>query len=143
MEHAITCNVDRDNYTALSEVCTNGTDSVNIECVKHDDVVTLVFRYLEGVWYFIIFLIGTFGNFATLVSIPFAVNRKLNGFDQNFNSTTIFILYVSFVDLCHCLMYTLPTSYAMLFQQWPFGTFWCNLCGYVQSITSYFEFDCI
>ena len=66
------------------------------------------------------------GVFIILLSISFAARRKLHGFDHNFRNTTIFILHLSFIDLCYCLMVALPTCYQLLAQHWPFGTFLCK-----------------
>ena len=121
----LSCNSTKNVYI-LSQMCINGSDTSTIECVRSDDVATMVLRYGHGGWLIIIAIVGILGNLTTLLSIPFAARRKLHGLDRNFNNTTIFILHLSFIELCWCLMGALPFSYQLLVQQWSFGTFLCK-----------------
>ena len=125
----------RETLLILSTICTNGTDITSVECVKITNHATLVLRYFQGVWFLIVFLFGAIGNLTTLISIPFAARKKLYGLDQNFKTTTIFILHLSFVDFVRSILYTFPTGCAMLVQKWPFGEFCCKLCGYASTLT--------
>ena len=88
--------------------------------------ITLYFRYIAGAWITIVAILGIVGNLATLLSIPWASKRKLYGFDDNFRSTTIFILHLSFIELCMSLFGLLPYSYQLLARNWPFGILLCR-----------------
>ena len=139
LENKYFCNssFQTENFITIGELCVNGSDTTLVECYKYVDEVTLGFKYLEGVWFLIVFLLGTFGNLATLVCISFSVKRKLLGFDGTLKSTTIFIMNLSLIDMIHCLVFTLPNSYSLLSQKWPFGSFWCKFCGYVSGWSWY------
>ena len=133
------CNIGNEEYNVLSEVCTNGSDTSNFECVKIIDETTMLIRYASGIWFLLISLLGTFGNLATLICIPFSARRRLFGFDKNFSNTTIFILNISLIGFCRCFLFTFPTSISLFTQKWLFGTFLCKLDGYILDVTLYAE----
>ena len=137
MDYIISCNASDLNYDYLNVICTNGSKSSDAQCIKYDDNVSLIVRYLSGGWFFVISVLGIFGNFMTLICIPFSSQRKLYGLDKNFKVSTIFILFVSFIDFWRCLLYSLPYSLGLLSKSWFFGTFWCHMCSYVLVITQY------
>ena len=139
MDYIISCNVTDLNYETLKEICTNGSDATGAECIKYDNKLPQIVRFVSGGWFFVISVLGIFGNLMTLVCIPFSARKKLYGFDKNFKVTTVFILFVSFVDFWRCLLYSLPYSLGLLTQKWFLGTFWCNLCTYVLVISEYLE----
>ena len=111
----------------LSEICVNGSDTTSMECVLTSyDARTWILRYIVGTWLAVVSLVGIFGNLITLLSIPFAAKRKLHGLHRNFRSTAVFILHLSFIELCWCLMSALPMSYQLLGLQWKLGTVLCK-----------------
>ena len=114
------------NEEIISEICTNGSDTSCVECILPYNDITLKLRYVCGAWMTFTAIFGILGNLTTLVSIPFAASRKLYGFDRNFTSTTIFILHLSFIELCWCLLGAIPFSYQLLAREWPFGTLLCK-----------------
>ena len=69
---------DTDNYKTIGKLCVNGSDTTLVECVKYTDQASLVLKYIQGVWFLLIFILGTIGNLATLICIPFAVKKKAN-----------------------------------------------------------------
>ena len=89
MNGTIACNIGNEEYDVLSEICTNGSDTSNFECVKIIDETTMLIRYASGIWFLFISLLGTFGNLATLICIPFSARRKLFGFDKNFSNLSL------------------------------------------------------
>ena len=131
------CNIT--TVDELSILCTNGSDTSSMECVTITDPTHLVMRYILATWFLLIFIFGTFGNLATLLSIPFAAKRRLHGLDRNFKNTTIFIVHLSLIDLIHCLLFTLPNCYALFTQHWPFGTICCRITGVAWQITIILE----
>ena len=139
MNYSIYCNVSDLNYGDLKEVCSNGIDTSFAECIKYNDNISLVIRYLSGLWFFFISILGIFGNLMTLICIPFSARRKLYGLDKNFKVSTVFILFVSFVDFWRCLLYSLPYGLSLLSERWFLGTFWCNMCSYVLVLSQYLE----
>lgn len=120
------CNTTRD-VVLLSTLCINGTDTSNVDCVPHlNESLLVIFRYIFGIGIILIAIVGIFGNLATLISLPFAVKRKLGGLNRSFKNTTVFILHLSFVDFCWCILVGLPCGYMSLMRHWSFGTFLCK-----------------
>lgn len=115
------CTTD-DHIYELSNLCTNGSDISAAECVKDIDSLTKAIRYFTGSWCVMVAFLGIFGNLATFLSIPFAAKRKLHGLDEKFRTTHIFIVHLSFIDLCYCLCFALPQSFSFFINYWPFGT---------------------
>ena len=69
-----------ENKFWLSYICTNGSDTTGFEC--YNDYYTqsktaYVIRKGLGVWLVLIGILGAFGNFYTLLSIPFASKKKI------------------------------------------------------------------
>ena len=58
-----------------------------------------IIRKILGIWLILIGTVGFLGNLATLITIPYSAKQKRHGLDRNFNTTTIFILHLSCVDL--------------------------------------------
>ena len=123
----------------FSEICTNGSNTTSYECIQDDEGIPLVLRYIQGVWFLIIFIVGSFGNLTTIIAIPLAINKKISGFEQAYSITNFFILHLSIVELCHCVTYTLATSISMIMQAWHLGTTWCIVTGASSMITYYLE----
>ena len=125
MAEYYTCNST--NEILLSQLCTDRSkETPNAECVFPYDDRTLTFRNVAGAWMILIGILGTLGNSTTLISIPLAVNRKIFGLDENFRSTTIFILHLSFIDLVMSLFGILPLSFQLLTQRWDLGIISCK-----------------
>jgi hypothetical protein len=82
-------------------------------------------------------VLGVLGNLATLVTVPYAVRQKRHGLHKNFYNSTIFILNLSFTDLCHCLCFVLPQGILYFCEHSPFGGFGCLIImsGCVLSVT--------
>ena len=114
------------NEIIISEFCTNGSDTSSVECTLAYDNITLDFRYIAGGWMIFIAILRIVGNLTTLLSIPWASKRKLYGFDDNFRSTTIYILHLSFIELCMSFFGLVPYSYQLLARDWPFGILLCR-----------------
>ena len=123
---SINCSTE-ENILILSDLCMAGKISSGAECVQNLDSTTKAIRYVTGSWYIIVAVLGILGNLATLFSIPFATRRKQYGFDKNVE-TTIFILNLSCIDLCYCLLYALPQSTSYIFNYWLFNVRFCKAC---------------
>ena len=126
------------NGFELSILCTNGSDVSSAECIINDvnDKTGLTLRYIRGLWYLLVSCTGIFGNFAFLLSIPYAVRHKLHGLHKNFKTITFFVLHLSIADLCHCLV-LFPYAIEQILQRWPFGTFLCKVVPYLYMIFSW------
>ena len=125
MAEYYTCNST--NEILLSQLCTNRSEETHhAECVLPYDELTLAFRNVAGAWMILIGILGTFGNLTNLFSISLAIKRKLYGLDDNFRSTTIFILHLSFIDLLMALFGILPLSFQLLAQRWDLGITLCK-----------------
>ena len=70
-------------------------------------------------------ILGVTGNILTLLSVPFARNRRQFGFKRSDDSTITYVLNLAFTDLLFCLV-AIPT-YTMhyIFKGWPFGSIMC------------------
>ena len=96
---------DQQNGTlALLQLCTSSCfPESTYECVKDLNADIQYLRYTVGLFLALISAIGIFGNVITLLSIPFAMKKEKFGFDKN-KETTIFILNLSCIDICYCLL---------------------------------------
>lgn len=117
-------------------MCVNGSDISLVECVKVVNQTTSIFKYIQGASFLITCLLGTTGNLATLCSISFAAHKHLLEIDKNFKNSTIFVLNLLLIDLIRCITYTFSNGYVLMAGTWPFGLFWCQLCGYLVIFTS-------
>ena len=127
-----------ENKFWLSYICTNGSDTTGFEC--YNDYYTqsktaYVIRKGLGVWLVLIGILGAFGNFYTLLSIPFASKRKKYGLDENYKTTTIFLLHLCFIDFVNCLIYILPGGITHLMWKWPFPPFGCSFIVIMGNLT--------
>ena len=131
------------NYTSFEEdiyfknVCTNGSNTTFVECIKDIDEISATLSNFLGGWYIVICSFGIFGNLATIICIPFAARKKILGFDKSFNNSGIFICNLALIDLCHCFFSMILNGYALLADEWPFGTFWCDFSSYVRGFAFY------
>ena len=119
------CNTTKDIYW-LSQICSNGSDTTSSECVMNYTPTVEVIRQCAGIWLLVIGVIGLLGNLGTLLTIPYAAKQKRHNLDRNFNSTTIFILHLSFIDFWQCAAYLLPQAVLFLSQKSPFGQHGCK-----------------
>ena len=121
--------VTKNEILLLNTLCTSSeeTDYLDNECVKDFNNTEQMLRYITGSWYILIAILGTIGNLATLISIPFAARRKMFGFDENVE-TTIFILNLSVIDLCYCLFYAFPQSTSYILNHWILTLPLCQAC---------------
>ena len=83
-----------------------GTDV--FECYKDHGPMTDARRISTGVWHILIAFIGIYGNMTTLIAIPYAAKKKRHGIHNDYSTTTVFLLYLSFVDLLHCVLMAIP-----------------------------------
>ena len=132
-------NAGEDSSIDFPLICTNGSDTTLFECVEHTEGAPLVLRYIQGIWFLLVFILGTFGNLSTIIAIPLAIKINITGFQQAHRITNFFIWHLSVVELWHCITYTFGTSYAMLVQSWPFGTLWCIVCAGTSGMTFYLQ----
>ena len=115
------------NELILSQLCTDrSVEVINAECVLPYDDVTVAFRNVAGSWMILIGILGAFGNLTTLISIPLAMKRKLYGLDDNFKTTTVFILHLSFIELTMSIFGILPLSSQLLAKRWNLGISSCK-----------------
>ena len=113
----------------LSYLCTNGSDTKELECYNDyytENKQAYVFRTGLGIWFITVGILGSFGNFYTLLSIPHSARKKKFGLDKNFRTNTIFILNLCFIDLCNCMLYIFPHGIVHLTGEWPFPPFGCS-----------------
>ena len=132
-----TISCDQQNGTlALLQLCTSSCfpDS-NYECVKDVNAELQYIRYTIGLFLTLISAIGIFGNIITLLSIPFAMKKEKFGFEKN-KETTIFILNLSCIDICYCL---LPQSVTFFCNSFYFQFSSCQLMYSLANILGYTE----
>ena len=129
MGNRVTCNTSENIYT-LNELCTNGSNSSNLECYKDHGSMTNASRISTGVWHIVIALIGIFGNITTLIAIPYAAKKKRHGIHKDYSTTTVFLLHLSFVDLLHCVLMAIPRGIMYLSTSSPFGIYGCQIVMY-------------
>ena len=120
------CNSTQNIYY-LSEMCLERSFLEIYECTVSYGKIELFFRYLDGSWMLLMAILCTIGNLSTLLSLWLAIMKKKNGFEQKCWQITIFILHLSFVDLCWALTCAWPISYELLALRWPFGKLFCTL----------------
>ena len=61
----------------LSELCVNGSNIENVECIQnYNDITYVVLRKLVGIWSILVGSLGISGNLLTLLAIPYAAKRK-------------------------------------------------------------------
>ena len=122
----------------LSYICTNGSDTTGFECYNEyytSNHTAHIIRKGLGIWFILIASFGIFGNLYTLLSIPVAARRKQFGFDQNFQTNTIFILHLCFIDFLNCITYILPHGIIHLQEQWLFPPFGCSFIVIMGMVT--------
>ena len=120
------CNSTEDIYW-LSQICINGSNTNNYECVKFYNTTISVIRKGIGVWFLLVAVLGTLGNLMTLIAIPQAARYKRHNLDKHFNTSTIFILHLAFIDLSHCVLFIWPQVVFNLFDSSPFGSWGCKI----------------
>ena len=70
-------------------------------------------------------ILGISGNLLTLLSVPYARNRRQFGFKRSDDSTIPYVLNLAFSDLLFCLV-AIPTyTTHYIFKGWPFGNIMC------------------
>ena len=70
-------------------------------------------------------ILGVSGNLLTLLSVPFARNRRQFGFKRSDDSTIPYVLNLALTDLLFCLV-AIPTyTTHYIFKGWPFGSIMC------------------
>ena len=70
-------------------------------------------------------ILGVTGNLLTLLSEPFARNRRMFGFKHSDDSDFTYIMNLAFTDLLFCLV-AIPTyTTHYIFKGWPFGRIMC------------------
>ena len=122
-----TCDSSTEIYL-LNQYCTNGLHSSgSYECFKYYSSATEIIRHISGAWLVLIGLTGIIGNLATLTVIPYSAKRKRHGLDENFNTTTVFILHLLFIDLLHCFVMVLPQGISYSSNSSPFGWRGCQI----------------
>lgn len=120
------CNGYR-NIIILSEICVSSFNSTLYECIRSSDNIKSILRTLMGIWSLLILVCGTFGNLLTLVAIPYAAKHKRYELNRNFQTTTIFVLHLAFVDLS-CSLVLGPIYLSTYFPEiWPWGLTACKL----------------
>ena len=107
MGNGVSCSTSENIYM-LNEMCTNGSNPSNLECYKDHGPMTDAIRISTGVWHIFIAFIGIFGNMTTLIAIPYAAKKKRHGIHNDYSTTTVFLLYLSFVELLHCVLMAIP-----------------------------------
>ena len=96
-------------------------------------------QYFQGAWFLLIAIIGTFGNISTVITILNGLHKKHLGIKENFNSTTIFILNLAFIDFARCCTFTFLNSCSLFAFEWPFGSFVCSITAYMSGLTYYLD----
>ena len=129
MGNSVSCSTPENMYL-LNELCTNGSNSSNLECYKDHGPMTEASRIITGAWYIFIAFIGIFGNLTTLVAIPYAAKKKRYGIHTDYCTTTVFLLHLSFVDLLHCVLNAIPRGIMYLNNSSPFGIYGCQIVLY-------------
>ena len=129
MENKHSCSNSNQVYL-LNQLCTNGSDSTSLECYKYQGPMTDTSRLATGIWHIVIALVGIFGNVTTLIALPYAAKRKRHGIDKGYETTTVFLLHLSFVDLLHCLVMAIPRGIMYLKDRSPFGIYGCQIVMY-------------
>ena len=120
------CN-STENVFLISDLCLERYDLDSVQCVVAYDTPVLIFRYIEGYFLAIIAVICGICNVITLLSVSIANKRRRHGFDKKFRQITIFIVYLSLIDLCWSLTCAWPLSYELIAMRWPFGKAFCSL----------------
>ena len=120
---------------SFSHVCTSGSNLLQYECFKFYNNMTDTIRQIAGAWLIILGTVGILGNLITLLTIPYAANKKRHGLDKNYYTTTIFILHFSFIDLLHCLFMVVPQGILYSSESSPFGIYGCKFIIYGGVVT--------
>ena len=129
MGNKVSCSTS-ENINMLNEMCTNGSNPSNLECYKDHGPMTDASRISTGVWHILIAFIGIFGNITTLIAIPYAAKKKRHGIHNDYGTTTVFLLHLSFVDLLHCVLMAIPRGIMYLKNSSPFGIYGCQIVMY-------------
>ena len=111
----------------LSKLCSQKQITAQYECVKLISPLANYIRDVSGIFTIVVGVIGILGNLITLITIPYAAYRKRHGLDRHFSSTTIFLLNLSFADLCHCLIFMVPHAIQSLYGYSVFGSVGCTI----------------
>ena len=69
-------NAGEESPIDFPSMCTNGSDTTLFECVEHNEGTPLILRYIQGTWFLLVFILGTFGNLSTIVAIPLATKEE-------------------------------------------------------------------
>ena len=103
----IMCDSTKSIYQ-LSFECSSNTNVTNFECVKaYSNAIGLI-RTFAGAWMLLIGILGVVGNLIILTTVPYAVKLKRHDLHNNFSNSTVFILNLSVIELCHCLFFVVP-----------------------------------
>ena len=133
----LSCNTTYEKFW-LSYQCTNGSDTAEFECYNDyytENQAAYLFRTGLGVWLIIVGVLGTLGNLVTLVILPFSAKRKKFGLEQNFQTNTIYLLHMCFIDLCNCMLYIFPHGIIHVTGKWPFPPFGCSFVVFIGTLT--------
>ena len=123
------CNTS-DQVYFLNQICSKGFGTDHYECTKNYGPVTDIAGIISGTWHICIGIIGILGNIITLIAIPYAAERKRHQIDKDYNTTTVFLLHLSLVDLLHCVLIAIPRGVMYLGRRLPFGEYSCQLIMY-------------
>ena len=118
----------------LGQMCINGSDISIEHCHFPLSNVSKAFRYGFGYTVYLIAVIGIMGNLTTLICIPYAVTKKMFRLNRNLNTTTIYIIYLSALELLWCLVVGFPCGYQSLVEIWPFGVASCKAYALLDQI---------
>ena len=92
-----------ENVYNLSHFCVDfELASPDIECFNRK--VSPAFTDFITVWCILNAICGTFGNFLTLVAVPWAAYKKRPGFRGAIQPTTVFILMLAGSDFIYCVV---------------------------------------
>ena len=111
----------------LSNICSQKPMTSQYECVKLVSPFANYVRDASGIWTIVVGVLGILGNLITLITIPYAAYKKRHGLDRHFSSTTIYLLNLSFADLCHSLIFMVPHGIQSLYGYSVFGAAACKI----------------
>ena len=127
------------NQHILSDLCPNETARVlyGLPCIPNvnEDNGTIhsamhILRLSLVIWCICIAVIAISGNLLTLVALPFARKKRRHRMDENWNTSTVFILHLAAVDLLFCIVCIPTFVIPFLSQGWDYGNMPCygNIC---------------
>ena len=124
-----------DQVYLLNQICSKRFDPNIYECSREYGDWAEPARILSGTWHIFIGIIGIVGNLMTIFAIPYAAERKRHEIDKNYATTTVFLLHLSFIDVLHCVLMTIPRGVMFLGEISPFGENSCKIVMYAGMTT--------